>query len=87
MDVPRRRDFRGAFRAKPEDTVRDAIAHHRALRDREELRAKGGAKRATPALAKKAAPRKTAEETRRAQFAEGLARAAFGRFYRKARPK
>ena len=83
MDIPRRRDFRGAFRAKPEDTLRDAIAHHRALRDREEWRAKG----AVPAPAKKAAPRMTGEEARRAQFAEGLARAAFGRFYRKERPK
>jgi hypothetical protein len=85
MNVLRRRDFRGAFRAKPEDILRDAIARHRALQAREELRAK----RATPApaKAKKAAPRKTGEETRRAQFAEGLARAAFGRFYHKERSK
>lgn len=83
MSFQRRRDFRGAFRAKPEDTLRDAIAHHRALRDRDEWRAKGAA----PAPAKKAAPRKTGDDTRRAQFAEGLARAAFGRFYRNERPK
>jgi hypothetical protein len=74
MDFPQRRDFRGAFRATPEDILRDAITQHKALR-------------ATPASAKKAAPRKTGEETRRSQFAEGLARAAFGRFYYKERPK
>ena len=38
MNFPRRRDFHGAFRFNPEDTLRDAIAHHRALRAREELR-------------------------------------------------
>jgi hypothetical protein len=79
MNVQRRRDFRGAFRATPEDILRDAIARHRALRDQEEWRA--GA--AAPAPAKAAAPRKTGDDIRRAQFAEGLARAAFGRFYRK----
>jgi hypothetical protein len=83
MDVPRRRDFRGAFRARPEDILRGAIAHHKALRAREELLTKP----ATPAPANKAAPRRTGEETRRAQFAEGLARAAFGRFYWKERAK
>jgi hypothetical protein len=86
MNFLRRRDFRGAFRVKPEDILRDAIAAHRAIRAREEWRA---AKKAAPAKAKakKAAPRKTGEEIRRAQFAEGLARAAFGRFYHKERPK
>jgi len=81
MDSPRRRNSRGAFRATPEEILRDAIAQHKALREREQLRTK----RATAAAAKK--PRKTAEEIRRAKFAEGLARAAFGRFYPKERPK
>jgi hypothetical protein len=81
MDFRRRRDFRGAFRATPEEILRDAIAQHKALRDREQLRTKPAA----PAPVKK--PRRTVEETRRAQFAEGMARAAFGRFYPKERPK
>jgi hypothetical protein len=81
MDLPRRRDFRGAFRATPEDILQEAIARHRALRDREQLRTK----EATPARI--AAPRNTAEETRRAKFAEAIARATFGRFYPKERPK
>ncbi len=81
MDFRRRRDSRGAFRVTPEDILREAIARHKALRDREQLRAKGAA----PAPAK--VPRQTAEAVRRARFAEGLARAAFGRFYRKDRPR
>lgn len=81
MDFRRRRDFRGALRATPEEILRDAIAQHKALRDREQLRAK----RVALVTAKKS--RKTAEEARRAQFAEGMARAAFGRFYRKERTR
>ena len=81
MDFRQRRGFRGAFRATPEEILRDAIAQHKALRDREQLRDK----QTVPPRAKKL--RKTAEETRRIQFAEGMARAAFGRFYPKERPK
>jgi hypothetical protein len=81
MDSQRRRDFRGAFRATPEDILQEAIARHRALRDQEEWRARA----AVPATT--SAPRKTGDEIRRAQFAEGLARAAFGRFYRKPPPR
>jgi hypothetical protein len=83
MNVQRRRDFRGAFRATPEDILRKAIADHKALRDREEWQAGPAASK----RAKKAAPRKTAAESRRDQFAEGLARAAFGRFYFKDRSR
>ena len=83
MNVQRRRDFRGAFRAKPEDTLREGIADHKALRDREAWRAG----QAAPARAKKAVSRKIGAEIRRDQFAEGLARAAFGRFYFKDRPR
>jgi len=83
MYVQRRRDFRGAFRAKPEDILREAIADHKALRDREEWRAG----RAAPAQTKTAVLRKIGVDTRRDQFAEGLARAAFGRFYFKDRPR
>jgi len=77
MNVQGRRDVRGAIRATPEDILRDAIARYRALRDQEEWRARAAAP------AKTAAPRKAGDEARRAQFAEGLARAEFGRFYRK----
>jgi hypothetical protein len=88
MNFKRRRDCRGAFRATPEDIFQEAIARHRALRDQEEWRAKAVAPApARPAAQKTAAARKTGDEIRRAQFAEGLARAAFGRFYRKAPPR
>jgi hypothetical protein len=83
MNVQRRRDFRGAFRATPEDILRKAIADHKALRDREQLRAAPAA----PKRTKQAAPRKTAAESQRDQFAEALARAAFGRFYFKDRSR
>jgi hypothetical protein len=81
MNVQRRRDFRGVFRAQPEDILRKAIADHKALRDREAWQAG----RTAPARTKKAAARKTGTDTRRDQFAEALARAAFGRFYFKER--
>jgi hypothetical protein len=84
MDFQRRRDFRGAFRATPEDILQEAIARHRALRDQEEWRRAKAAVPAGASAPKAAAPRKTGDEIRRAQVAEGLARAAFGRFYRKA---
>jgi hypothetical protein len=87
MDFQRRRDFRGAFRVTPEDILQDAIARHRALRDQEEWRRAKAAGPARTSAPKTSAPRKTGDEIRRAQFAEGLARAAFGRFYRKAPPR
>lgn len=82
MSVNSHRARRGAFRASPEDILQDAIARHRALRQREELRTPKVAEAAK--VARQARPE---EEARRARFAEGVARAVFGRFYYKERPR
>jgi hypothetical protein len=86
MNFQKRRGLRGAVRATPEDILREAIAAHQALRDRERLR---GADAESKALSAKAAPRrqKTGDDGRRAQFAAAMARAVFGRFYGTERPK
>jgi hypothetical protein len=83
MNVQRRRDFRGAFRARPEDLLQEAIAAHKTLRDREAWQAG----RVASERIKKSVPRKISAESQRDQFAEGMARAAFGRFYFKDRLK
>jgi|GEM_PF-3981338 len=83
MNFQKRRGLRGAVRATPEDILREAIAAHKALRDRERWRgADAGAEAKAPFA--KAAPRrqKTGDDARRAQFAAAMARAVFGRFHR-----
>lgn len=86
MNFQKRRALRGAIRATPEEILREAIAAHRALRDRERLR---GADAESKAAFAKAAPRrqKAADDGRRARFAVAMARSVFGRFYRTERPK
>jgi hypothetical protein len=85
MNVQQRRGMRGAIRATPEDILQLAIARHRALRDRERLRA-GEAAPAAPS-GKAAPPRKTDDDAQRAQFATAMARSVFGRFYQTEHPK
>jgi hypothetical protein len=83
MNFQKRRGLRGAVRATPEDILREAIAAHAALRDRERLRG-AGADAEAKAPSAKAAPRRreTGVDGRRAQFAAAMARSVFGRFYR-----
>jgi hypothetical protein len=80
MSFQGRRGLRGAFRATPEEILRQAIAAHRALKERERWQAGRPGADEPPARS----PRRTTEAARRrAQFAAAIARAAFGRFYRK----
>ena len=81
MNFQERRGPRGAGRATPEEMLREAIAWHRAIAERERWQAAAAA----PIAPLKRAPRRQSDDEvkRRAQFAEAVARAAFGRFYRK----
>ncbi len=85
MNFQRRRGLRGAVRATPEEILQQAIASHRALRDRENLRS-GEAMSAVPS-AKPAPGRKTRDDAGQAQFAAAMARSVFGRFYQAEHPK
>ena len=82
MNFQERRGARGAGRATPEEMLRDAVTWHRAIRERERWQA---AATAAPIGSHQSAPRRRNDDEvkRRAQFAEAVARAAFGRFYRK----
>jgi hypothetical protein len=81
MNFQKRRGLRGAVRATPEEILREAIAAHKALRDRERLRTADAESKAPSA---KAASRrqKAGVDGRRAEFAAAMARSVFGRFYR-----
>jgi hypothetical protein len=82
MNFQERRGPRGASRATPEEMLREAITWHRAITERERWQA---AAAAAPIAPHKSAPWRQSDDEvkRRAQFAEAVARAAFGRFYRK----
>ncbi len=80
MNFQQRRGLRGAARATPEEILRQAIARHRALRERERLRADEAAVTVPSA---NAALRTKPADARRTQFATAMARSVFGRFYQK----
>lgn len=79
MNFQQRRGSRGAFRATPEEMLRQAIAAHSALRERE--RWQSGLPQAHKPPDETS--RSGEEVKRRARFAAAMARASFGRFYRK----